>query len=221
MWLTASAIRRPVLILMVISGLIVLGNIGRGRMPVDLYPKIDLPFITVLTIYPGAGPAEIEELVTEPIEDAVSIVSNIKEVRSGSQEGFSTVGIEFHYGTDLDAAAADLRDRIDVVQGDLPEDAERPTLIKADIAAMPVVTLAAFSDRPARELRQLADDVIKERLSGLPGVAAVGIAGGEQREIQVVVDKGRLDALNMYCPGWPRSCPRMSSCALPWTIPSS
>ncbi|MGD8238075.1 MAG: efflux RND transporter permease subunit [Armatimonadota bacterium] len=197
MWLTASAIRRPVLILMVISGLIVLGNIGRGRMPVDLYPKIDLPFLTVLTTYPGAGPEEIEELVTEPIEDAVGTVSNIKEVRSASQEGFCTVGVEFHYGTDLDVAAADLRDRIDVVQADLPDDAERPTLIKADIAALPVVTLAAFSDRPPQELRKLVDDVVKERLSGLPGVAAVGIAGGEEREIQVLVDKARLDALNL------------------------
>lgn len=182
---------------MVISGLLVLGLVGRSRMPVDLYPKIELPFITIVTVYPGAGPAEMEELVTEPIEDAVSIVPDIDTIRSTSQEGISTVTVEFYYGTDLDVAAADLRDQIDIVQRDLPEDAERPILIKANIAALPLMTIAAFSDRPARELRKIAEDDIKDRLSSLPGVAAVGVSGGEVREIQVAVDKDRLDALGI------------------------
>ncbi|MFQ6131753.1 MAG: efflux RND transporter permease subunit [Armatimonadota bacterium] len=197
MWLTDVSIRRPVFIIMVVAGLIVLGYVGTTRMPVDLYPDVDFPIITIVTLYPGAGPEEIEELVTEPIEEATSIVPDLRTVLSTSQENVSTVMLEFHYGTELDVASSDVRDRLDAVRMELPEDAESPTLFKADIAALPVLNLGIFGDRPARELRELAEDVIKERLAKLPGVAAIGIAGGREREIQIEVDKARLDAMGM------------------------
>jgi len=197
MWLTDVAIRRPVFILMVVLGLIVLGYVGTTRMPVDLYPKIDLPIVSVVTTYPGAGPEEVEELVSKPIEEAVSIVPNLRTVTSTSQENVSTVVVELQYGVNLDVAAADVRDRLDAVRRELPTDIDPPLLVKANIAALPVITLGLFGDRPPRELRDLADDVIKDRLARLPGVASIAISGGRQREIQVEVDKARLDAMGM------------------------
>jgi len=194
MWLTRSAILRPVAMSMLVVALLVMGYTSLGKMGIDLYPDIDFPFISITTIYLGAGPREIETQITKPIEDSVSLISGVKTVTSTSQDGFSQVLLEFHLGTNLDNAVADVRANIDAVRGELPGDVDPPIVTKANIAALPVLTFGISSPRPAKEIRDLADDVIKQRLAKVEGVAAVGVAGGDVREIEVAVDLHRLEA---------------------------
>lgn len=194
MWLTSVSIRRPIFIIMFVLALIVLGWQSRSKMPQELNPKIDFPYVTVLTTYPGAGPNEIETLVSEPIEEAVGSVGNVREVSSSSQDGVSTVVMEFELGTDLNAAAADVRDKVSAIRSSLPDDIDEPTILKMDIAAEPVMTIGLAGPISPKEMRILADDVIKPRLSKVGGVASVNAVGGEEREIAVAVDKARMEA---------------------------
>ncbi|MHB1000706.1 MAG: efflux RND transporter permease subunit [Armatimonadota bacterium] len=194
MQLTRLAITRPLVILMFFAALIILGLKSRSGMTVDLYPKIDFPMAYIMTIYPGAGPEEIETLVTKPIEDGVGSVNGMKNLTSSSQEGVSVVNIEFELGTDMITAMADVRSKVDAVRMQLPSDAENPVVQKMDVGALPVIWLGMSSSRPAKELREIADDVIKDRLGKIKGVASVSISGGDKREIQVNVDKNRLEA---------------------------
>ena len=194
MWLTNVSIRRPIFIMMFVLALVVLGWQSRSKMPQELNPKIDFPYVTVLTTYPGAGPNEIETLVSEPIEKSVGSIGNMRNVTSSSQEGVSTVVMEFELGTDLNAAAADVRDKVSSIKGNLPEDIEEPTILKLDIAAEPVMTIGLAGPLSPKEMRILADDVITDRLAKVGGVASVNVTGGEEREISVAVDKNRLQA---------------------------
>lgn len=197
MWLTNLSIRRPIVILMLFTALIVLGFRSRAGMPVDLYPDIDIPYAVITTIYPGAGPEEIETLISKPIEDAIVSTNGLKNLTSYSQEGISNVALEFELGTDLDAAMADVRAKVDAVRRQLPQDVDPPVVQKLDVGSFPVLWLGLSSKRPVRELRQLADEVIKDRLGKIAGVGAVTVTGGDIREIQVNVDKNRLEAYGL------------------------
>ena len=197
MSLTNLAIRRPIVILMIFAALIVMGLKSRSGMPLDLYPKVDIPYIVIMTMYPGAGPEEIETLISKPIEDAVGSVSGMKNLASTSQEGMSIVNLELELGTDIDVASADVRAKVDAARMSLPKDANTPVIQKIDVGALPVLWLGMSSNRPAREMRDLADDVIKDRLGKLKGVAAVTVSGGDLREIQVNVGKRRLEAYGL------------------------
>ncbi len=194
MWLTDVAIRRPIFIIMFVLALIVLGLQSRSKMPVELTPKIDFPYVTVLTTYPGAGPNEIETLVSEPIEKAVMSIGNLRDVTSSSQEGVSSVALEFELGTNLDAATADVRDKVSAIKPTLPDDIDDPKVLKLDISSEPVMTIALKGPISPKEMRILADDVITDRISKVGGVASVNVLGGEEREISVAVNKTRLDA---------------------------
>lgn len=194
MWLTDVSIRRPIFITMFVLALIVLGLTARSKMPAELYPNVEFPFISVVTVYPGAGPEEIETLISQPIEEAVGSVGNVKTVTSTSQDGVSVVGIEFNLGADIDAVAADVRDRLAAIRGELPKDIDTPIVYKADITALPTITIGLSGPLSAKEIRIFADDVVKDRLSRVPGVAAVSVSGGQVREIQVLVDNERLQA---------------------------
>ncbi len=197
MGLTRIAITRPVFIIMAFAALIVLGLQSLTLMPVELFPRIDIPFITVVTIYPGAGPREIETLISKPLEEAVSTINGVKTVRSSSQEGLSVVAVEFNVGTDLDAAANEMRGRLDATRAGLPREAQAPVLYKASLSAIPVLVLGVSGSRPAFEVRQIAEDRIKDRLAKVPGIASVSVVGGLQREIHVEVDKARLQAYGL------------------------
>ena len=194
MWLTSVSIRRPIFIIMFVLALIVLGWQSRSRMPAELNPKMDFPYVTVLTTYPGAGPSEIETLVTEPIEKSVGSIGNLRNVTSSSQDGVSMVLLEFELRTSLDAAAADVRDKVSAIKRDLPQDVDEPTILKLDIAAQPIMTIGLAGPLPPKEMRILADDVVSDRLAKVGGVASVTVQGGEEREISVAVDKDRLQA---------------------------
>jgi hydrophobic/amphiphilic exporter-1 (mainly G- bacteria), HAE1 family len=129
MWLTDIAIKRPVFITVFFIALFVLGYRSLMQMPVDLYPDVDIPIVSVVTVYAGAGPEEIENLVTKPIEDQVSTINKIDEVISISRDGMSTVTIRFKLEADLDVAASDVREKVDLAKANLPEDAEDPQIV--------------------------------------------------------------------------------------------
>ena len=197
MWLTNLAIKRPVVILMLFSALAVLGIKSRSEMPLDLNPKVDIPYVVISTVYPGAGPQEIETLVSKPLEDSIGSINGLKNISSTSQEGISIVSMEFELGTNLDVAVSDVRAKVDAAKRSLPIDVENSVIQKIDTGSQPILYLGMSSKRPAKELRQLVDDVVKDRLGKLTGVAAVTVTGGEQREIQVNVDKNRLEAYGL------------------------
>jgi HAE1 family hydrophobic/amphiphilic exporter-1 len=192
MWLTRASILRPVTITMVVLAIVVVGYVSLKKLPVDLYPKIDLPYVTVVAVYAGTGPQEVETLITKPLEDAVSTISGVKNVDSSSEEGVSVVSVEFYLGTDLNTATNDVREKVDAARMELPRDMDSPVIEKFSLTAMPVFSFALASPRPSQELRRIADDVVKDRLGKLQGVGSVKVAGGDVREILVAVDKASL-----------------------------
>ena len=194
MWLTQTSIRRPVFIIMFVLALIVLGFRAKSRMPQEYNPKIDAPIVTVVTNYSGAGPNEIETLVTEPIEKAVSSVGELQNLTSTSQDGVSTVTLEFDTSVDVEAVAADVRDKVSSVRQSLPDGADEPKIMKLDTSSMPVMQIGMAGPISPKEMRILADNLITDRLAKVGGVASINVLGGEEREISVAVDKARLDA---------------------------
>ncbi|MFN3420463.1 MAG: efflux RND transporter permease subunit, partial [Armatimonadota bacterium] len=197
MGLVQLAVRRPVLVLMVIGALVVLGLRAYSDLVLELYPRIDFPFVVVTTVYPGANPEEVETQVSKKIEDAVATISGVRHVQSQSQQNLSVVMIEFELEVDVDEAAADVRSRISAIRGQLPDGVKEPSIMKFDVGMLPVISFAMTGNRPMWQLRKIADDVIAPRLSRIPGVAQVAVTGGEEREIQVNVYKDRLAAYKL------------------------
>ena len=181
MSLTSVSIRRPVFILMVVSALIVLGLYSMSRMKLELNPNVDFPFVSITTSYPGAGPAEVETQVTKKIEDAVAGVNGIKTLTSSSQEGISAISIQFVLGTNSATAASDVREKVGGVRGDLPVAVREPVIQQLDFNSQPILYYGLVGKRPSRDLRDMADNVIKARLSKVSGVGAVSVTGGDVR----------------------------------------
>jgi hydrophobic/amphiphilic exporter-1 (mainly G- bacteria), HAE1 family len=197
MKLWEQAVRRPIFTTMIVLIVIVLGVLALTRLPVDLMPDITSPTINISTSYGDASPEEMEELVTHPIEEAVSAVPGVQEISSTSSEGSSSVQVTFNWGTNLDTAASDLRDRLDRVISVLPDDAGRPVLRKFDLSATPILTLGVTSQLPPLELRKLVDSQVQYRLERVSGVAAVDLRGGLTREIHVDLDPAKVQALQL------------------------
>ncbi|KPJ72138.1 MAG: acriflavin resistance protein [Planctomycetes bacterium DG_20] len=191
------SIRRPIFTIMIALVVIILGVVALQRLPVDLMPDITWPTLSVSTTYENASPEEIERLVTEPIEEAMKTVPGQEEVTSVSSEGRSSVRVAFAWGTDLDAAASDVRDRLDRVISRLPEEADRPSLRKFDLASFPVLILGATSDLDPREARRIIDDQVAYRIERVPGVAALDVHGGLDREIHVDLSPDKMKALGL------------------------
>ena len=179
---------------MFVLALIVMGFQSKSKMAKELNPNIDIPYVIVTTTYNGAGPSEMESLVSEPIEKQLCAISHVKNITSTSQEGTSTVTVEFEMGTDVESAAADVRDKIAQVKASLPNDADEPKVTKIDSSSMPVMTIGLAGNLTAKEMRILAENTISDRLAKIGGVGAVTVSGGEEREISVAVNKNLLDA---------------------------
>ncbi|HUW20080.1 MAG TPA: efflux RND transporter permease subunit [Sedimentisphaerales bacterium] len=195
MRISRLAVHRPIFTIMVVLMVLLLGTISLLRLPIDLMPDISYPTLSITCTYENAGPEEIEELITRPIEQAVSAVPGVEEVTSTSLEGQGTVRVTFAWGTDLDAAANDIRDRLDRIIDHLPEDSDRPTLRKFDLASFPILILGASSNLDPVQTRQIIEDQVKYRLERVPGVAAVDIRGGLEREIHINLDPAKINAL--------------------------
>jgi HAE1 family hydrophobic/amphiphilic exporter-1 len=162
-------------------------------------PEVTLPTVTVITTYDGAGPLEVEELITRPIESSLSALQGIEEITSTSTEGRSTVRVTFPWGTDQDAAVNDMRDRIDRIMGRLPDGVDRPMIRKFDISAMPILILGVMGDedKDLTDLQQILEDQVQYRLERIPGVASVDILGGRRREMQVALRAASMEAFGV------------------------
>lgn len=198
MSLAETAVRRPVATTMICLVVIVLGSIAFTRLPIDLLPEVSYPSLTVSTSYQNVGPQEVEELITRPMEEAMAAISGVEEIVSTSSEGQSSVRIAFTWGTNLDEAANEVRARIDRVKGRLPEDADPPTVFKFDLDAFPILFLGVSSKAYDEvDLREFVDLQVKYRLERVPGVAAVDLRGGLNRQMQVNLNRDKLLSLGL------------------------
>ncbi len=197
MWISDTSIKRPVFATMVIVSFMVLGAVSMTRLGIDLFPEVNFPFVNVSVIYPGAGPEEVETLVTRPIEDAVAGINGVKRVISTSTEGFSRVGIELRLEVDPQAAAAEVREKVAAIRERLPEQIKDPTIQRFDVAALPIAVYAVGSTLSSDVTRRMVEDDLKPLLGQIDGVAAVEVNGGEVRELHVDLDPRRLEALNL------------------------
>jgi hydrophobic/amphiphilic exporter-1 (mainly G- bacteria), HAE1 family len=193
-FLPRLAVRRPVFTTMLVVLFVVLGAFSYLGLRTDLMPDVEFPVVSVSTVYPGAGPEEIESQVTDRLEEAIATLANIDQVTSFSQENVSLIIVQFDLGVDLDQAALDVRDRIDGIRGQLPAALEPSVVQKFDIGAQPIVNLALSGPQGVDALYELADLELRDRLSRVDGVATVGIVGGREREVEVLVHADRLVA---------------------------
>lgn len=186
-------INRPVTTLMMVLVFVVLGFISYQRMNVDLFPDINLPIVLVTQVYEGAAPEEIEIQVVKEVEDAVSNISDIKHINSKIFENYALTIIEFNYGVDPDIKAIEVKDKVDAITKDLPEDADKPVIEKFDPFDEPTLSIALFSDSmPIHQIYAYADDVLKDKFSQVRGVASVEVVGGKERQINVRADLPKL-----------------------------
>ncbi|HMB54622.1 MAG TPA: efflux RND transporter permease subunit, partial [Thermoanaerobaculia bacterium] len=195
--ITDLSIRRPVATAMAFLIVVTLGFISFRALPVDLLPKVEFTQLSVRVSYPNVGPREIEQIITDPIENAVSGLPNLERITSSSQEGRSWVRLEFGRGTDVDEAANDLRAALDRLRDDLPIEAEAPEILKLDLDRVEVVSLAATSTRDLEELTRLLENDLSRRFEQIPGVGAITLRGGIYREIRVEIDRERLKAAGL------------------------
>jgi multidrug efflux pump subunit AcrB len=193
----AGVVVRPVTVTMVTVALLLFGLVAMTRMPVELLPELGYPSITVQTTYADAAPSEIEELVTRPIEELVGGVPGVIAVESTSREGLSEVVLDFAWGTSIDDAMADVREKLDRVR--LPTESERPIVLRYDPSQEPILRMALVVDHEVdfKALRDLADEDIKQTLQKLDGVAAVQLHGGDLEEVVVELDPDRLAAFGI------------------------
>ena len=191
------AIERPITMFMLSAVVILIGGLSLARLPVDLMPDVSFPSITVRVGYSGVGPLEMEELVTRPIEQALSAVAGLERLESTSSEGSARVTLNLAWGTDLNEAADDIRNRLDRVRGRLPEEAEAPIMFKFDASAAPIMGVGLEGDYDRVKLREIAEHDLSQRLERVPGVAAVTVEGGLRRQIHVELSKEKIRALDL------------------------
>lgn len=197
MKVTELAIKRPAAMTMIIMFFIVLGMFGYSKIGSDLFPKANIPIVTIVAQYPGAGPAEMESQVTDQIEEAVASMSGLKSLRSYIYEGVSFTVLEFSMSTNADFAAMDAQKAVDKAMMQLPKDIEKPVVQKIDMNAEPILTLAVSGKRPLNEIYDIAKDTIKARLETVPGVAGISIIGGQKQQVRVAIDRTKLDSYGL------------------------
>ncbi|AOY78122.1 efflux RND transporter permease subunit [Clostridium formicaceticum] len=194
MGLSKLAVKRPVMIAMIMLIIILLGTISFTRLPIDLYPAMEIPVAIVSTSYSGVGPHEIENLITRPIEEAIATASNIESVTSRSSQGSSIVIAQFNFGTDMNFATLDMREKVDLIKGLLPEGASDPMVLTIDPNAFPIIQISLVGGEDLVSLQTLAEETIKPRLERIEGVASVDVTGGYTNEIQIRTNQQLLDS---------------------------
>jgi HAE1 family hydrophobic/amphiphilic exporter-1 len=197
MWLSRLSVQRPVFTTMVVAMLMILGIIGWVRLPVDKFPEVSLPVLTVIVPYPGASPAQVEEEVVKPIEDAVAGLEGLDELHASAYENVAVVAVVFGMDAPIEQVSAELRDRVFGLGAFLPDGVEDPIFKRIDPAATPVMTLAVASDLDELTTLEIAEREIKPRFERLEGVGAVEIKGGEEREIRIELDLAKMAELRI------------------------
>ncbi len=193
----SSSVKRPVTTILIFIGMIVIGLYSLVNLPVDLYPEIELPFVSVLTTYPGASASDVETNVTRPLEDALNSVSNLKELISTSSDGVSVIFLSFEYGSNLDEAMNDIRSNMNFVLNFLPEDCEDPTIIKFNSSMMPIIFYAVTASESYAGLEKILDEKIVNPLNRIEGVGNVSLTGVPGRRIYIDVDPRKMEAYHL------------------------
>jgi len=189
------SMEHPVTVTMVTLAAVLFGFVSLSRLDWNLLPDISYPTLTLRTEYADAAPAEVENLITEPLEESISVVRGLRNLRSVSRAGASEITLEFAWNTDMDYAALDVREKIDLV--DLPEDTKEPVLLRYDPNLDPILRIGLYGELDPVSLRHLADRVVKKDLESLDGVASARVRGGLEEEIQISIDEGKLAKLGI------------------------
>jgi hydrophobic/amphiphilic exporter-1 (mainly G- bacteria), HAE1 family len=190
--LSEFAIRRPIAIMMVVVGVILIGLVSSSKIPFTLLPDITYPKLTIRTEYPHAAPEEVENLVTKPIEQTVGIIQNVVKQSSVSRTGMSEVVVEFRWGVDMDVAVMDIREKLQLLEGFLPDGVKKPVLLRYDPGADPIMTIGIAGKMELSELRFLVEREVERELERIDGVAAVKVEGGYEDEIVIALDEAKL-----------------------------
>jgi len=192
-----NAVKRPITTIMIFVALLVMGVYSLNQLPIDFYPDIDFPAISVVTTYGGASAADIETNVTRPIEDGLNSVSNLKNITSTSRDNMSVVVLEFEWGTNLDEASNEIRDGLGLVESMLPEEVDKPMVFKFSSSAMPVLFYAVTAEESYQGIANILDEKIVNPLNRIDGVGSVFLMGAPGREIQVNIDPLKMESYNL------------------------
>ena len=197
MSLSKLAVSKPTTVLIIFVILAALGIYSTTELPIDLLPDMEMPYMAISTTYANAGPEEVERSVTRPLESSVSSVTGLDTMQSMSSSGSSLILLVLNFGTNLDVATNEIRDKIDLIKGYLPEGAGTPLIIRADPSMLPIMTYALSGNRTPEELRLYAEDVVQPRLEQVDGVASAAISGGREKAIIVDIPRDRLEAYSL------------------------
>ena len=197
MSLYATAVKKPITTALCFVAVVIIGLFSLTRLSIDLLPDIETNTIMVLTAYPGASAADIETNVTKIMENTLNTVSDLKDITSKSKENLSIVTLEFEYGTDIDVATNDVRDKIDMIRSVLPDNSDNPVLFKFGTDDIPILILSVTAEESMPGLYKILDDKVANPLKRISGVGAVSISGAPEREIQVYCDPQKLEAYNL------------------------
>ncbi|MCX6164034.1 MAG: efflux RND transporter permease subunit, partial [Ignavibacteriae bacterium] len=197
MWLTRLALKYPISTLMASLAILVLGIVSFFQLPIDMLPNIQIPSVSAITFYSGAGPKDMEQSVTVPIERSVSSTSDVNYIQSSTREGISQVRIYFNWDANTNIGLIDVIQKINRVLNQLPDGVSQPLVLKFDITNIPVITIALSSDMDERDLYDLAYNIIEPQIEHLPGVAFAQVVGGKIREIHITLDRNRIEASDL------------------------
>ena len=191
------SVKKPVTITMMILIVIVLGVVSLSRLQIDLLPQMELPYVMVQTSYQGAGPEEIENMISKPLEQTLSTVENIEAVISISNEGSSLLLMQFAFNTDMDDVMLQMREKIDMIKGFLPDGTSSPLVLKMDPNAMPIIQLAVSSKGDLHTTQKIAEDVISPRLERIEGTASASVSGGLEQEVEIMLKEEMIKGYNL------------------------
>ena len=192
-----SAVRKPISTALIFIGVIVFGLFSVSKLGVDQFPDIEVPYISVITMYPGGNAEDIETNITRVLEDQLNSVDNLDKITSKSSDNVSIVTLEFEYGCDLTEATNDVRDVVSRTQSLLPEDVEYPTVMKFSSSMMPIMMLSVTADESYNALYKILDDKMVNELNRINGIGSVAVIGAREREVQVNVDPNKLQAYGL------------------------
>ncbi|MGA2262784.1 MAG: efflux RND transporter permease subunit, partial [Acidobacteriota bacterium] len=201
MLLSDLSIKQPVFATMLMVGLVVLGIFSYKELSTDLFPKVDLPVVSIRTLYPGVSPETVETEVTKRIEEAINPIEGVRHISSTTSEGFSSVVALFELGTNIYSAEQDVRSKVSALRRDFPTGVEEPVIERLDPADLPILSLSVTSERLSpKQLTSLVEKIISKRLENIEGVGSLTIVGGQRREIQILLDPDRMKSYNLTVP---------------------
>jgi HAE1 family hydrophobic/amphiphilic exporter-1 len=194
MFLSDTSVKRPVVATIITLALVLFGILGYQKIGIEIFPKVDLPVVTITTTLLGAAPEVMDTSVTDPIEEQVNTIEGVKHITSSSGYGFSQVIVEFELFRDIDTAVQDVRAKVDLAKRRLPADIDPPIIAKVDINANPILWLSMKGNLPQQELGMLADEVLRPQLESIKGVGTINLEGYAKREIRVWLDRNKMEA---------------------------